>query len=295
MAYYIGLPPRVLPELYAPLPFSWTKPGVGLMSCALVTLPASLSVDQALPLPSRRSQKARGGSNHKTRLSFLGLAVLLFFAVGAFGQTAFGTQAVGTTSSQPVTVTATTAGTVAVVEVLTMGNPNLDYTAGSGTCASASLAINQQCTQTVNFTPAFPGRRLGAVVLLDSGNNVLGTTYLQGTGSGGLAVLVPGNEVLYAGNGAFDLVDDGQLATAAELSLPSSVALDGAGNLYIADSAHDRVRKVDATTHIISTVAGNGDSGVPTDGTPAVNAALNLPSGVADRRRRQSLHCRYEE
>jgi hypothetical protein len=107
-----------------------------------------------------------------------------------------------------------------------MGDPNLDYTDGSGTCASANLALNAQCTETVNFKPAFPGKRLGAVVLLDCNNNVLGATYLQGTGKGGLAVLIPGNEVLYAGNGAFDLVDDGQPATEAELNLPSSVALD---------------------------------------------------------------------
>jgi len=245
------------------------------------------ALDNAFPSPSQKGlgtpidipKEPKSGVIVR---KILNLAVLLFTATGAFGQTNFGTQAVGTTSApQTVTVTAQIAGRVAAVQVLTMGNPNLDYTADAGTCATAILAENQQCTQTVNFTPAYPGRRLGAVVLVDSGNNVLGASYLQGTGSGGLAVLVPGNEVLYAGNGAFDLVDDGQPAVAAELSLPSSVALDGAGNLYIADSAHDRIRRVDATTHIISTVAGNGDSGVAINGTLAVNAALNMPSGVA--------------
>lgn len=211
----------------------------------------------------------------------MNLVVVFLSAVGAFGQTNFGTQAVGSASSQTVTVTATAAGSVATVHVLTMGSPNLDFAAGTGTCASANLAINQQCTLTVSFTPRFPGQRLGAVVLLDSSNNVLGTSYMQGTGLGGLAVLIPGNEVLYAGNGAFDLVDDGQPATQAQLNLPSGVALDGAGNLYIADSAHDRIRKVDAKTQIISTVAGNGDSGVPVDGSAALQSALNMPSGVA--------------
>lgn len=233
---------------------------------------------------SQTSQKCsnspdESGTGFGRRL--MNLVVVFLSAVGAFGQTNFGSQAVGIASSQTVTVTATGAGSVATVQVLTLGSPNLDYAAGTGTCAGANLAINQQCTLTVSFTPAFPGPRFGAVVLLDGSNNVLGTAYLQGTGSGGLAVLIPGNEVLYAGNGAFDLVDDGQPAVQAQLNLPSSVALDGAGNLYIADSAHDRIRKVDATTHIISTVAGNGNTGVPADGTPALQASLNMPSGVA--------------
>jgi uncharacterized protein YjiK len=258
------------------------------MGPAIVNSSASDSsaIDTNSPSP-RQKGHGTATTNRKQRSggvsrSILSLAIFFLTATVAFGQTTFGPIAVGNTSPpQSVTVTAQTAGTVAAVQVLTKGKPNLDYTAGAGTCASATLAANQQCTQTVNFSPAFPGDRPGALVLLDSSNNVLGTTYLSGTGWGGLPVLLPGNEVLYAGNGAFDLVDDGQLATLAELSLPSSVALDGAGNLYIADSAHDRIRKVDATTHIISTVAGNGDSGYLGDGALAIHAALNAPSGVA--------------
>ncbi len=210
------------------------------------------------------------------------LAALLIPGAAAFAQSTFGTLAVGSSATQTVTVAAKHAGAVSAVQVLTMGTAGLDYQAAvGGTCASANLAVSQQCTQPVTFTPAAPGQRLGAVVLLDSSSNVIGTTYLLGTGSGGLAVLIPANEITYAGSGAWDLVNDGQLATSGDLNQPSSVALDGAGNVYIADSAHNRIRKVDVKTQIISTFVGNGNTGFPPDGTPANNAALSSPSGVA--------------
>ena len=73
---------------------------------------------------------------------------------------------------------------------------------------------------------------------------------------------------------------DGGPAMAAQLNLPAGVALDGAGNLYIADLRNDRIRKVDAAG-VISTVAGSGTEGFGGDGGPAVAAQLNTPAGVA--------------
>jgi hypothetical protein len=152
------------------------------------------------------------------------------------------------------------------------------------------------CTESVTFKPTAPGVREGAVVLLDSANNVLGTTYLSGTGVGGLGVLVPGNVLPVAGNGDFENVVDGILATKSELFLPSGVTLDGAGNLYIADTLHNRIRMVCASTTsviiagtscpipgtgIIMTIAGNGAAGYGGDGGPASAATLSSPSSVA--------------
>jgi hypothetical protein len=64
-----------------------------------------------------------------------------------------------------------------------------------------------------------------------------------------------------AGSGIQGFFGDGGLATAAQLRLPEGVGVDGAGNLFIADSANDRIRRVDAVTNIITTVAGNGTYG----------------------------------
>jgi sugar lactone lactonase YvrE len=73
---------------------------------------------------------------------------------------------------------------------------------------------------------------------------------------------------------------DGGPATNASLSLPTGVALDSTGNLYIADRNHARIRKVD-TNGIISTVAGNGAATYAGDGGPATNTSLCGPTGVA--------------
>ena len=74
---------------------------------------------------------------------------------------------------------------------------------------------------------------------------------------------------------------DGTAATSALLNSPASVALDSAGNLYIADYYNHAIRKVTLATKIISTVAGNGTRGYSGDGSVATSAQLFLPWGVA--------------
>jgi large repetitive protein len=211
------------------------------------------------------------------------LVAILFALTSAQGQTLFGPQNVGSTSvAQTAIVTAQVAGQVSSIQVLTLGVSNLDFAAASSrsTCASANLSLNQTCTESVTFTPTTPGMRNGAVLLLDSGGNVLGSAYLAGTGLGGLGVFQPGTMKTVAGNGQFEGVLDGGLATSANLDLPSGVTVDGAGNLYIADSAHNRIRKVTAATGIISTIAGNGNPSYVGDNGPADLATLNTPSGI---------------
>ena len=73
---------------------------------------------------------------------------------------------------------------------------------------------------------------------------------------------------------------DGGAATAARLNLHYGVALDRAGNLYIADTNNRRIRKVDSSGNI-STVAGTGTAGFSGDGGAATDARLNNPQGVA--------------
>ena len=82
-----------------------------------------------------------------------------------------------------------------------------------------------------------------------------------------------------AGNGTFGFSGDNGAATAAQLSNPVGVAVDSAGNLYIADTANNRIRKV--SNGVITTVAGNGFAGFSGDNGNATTAQLNLPSGLA--------------
>ncbi len=83
-----------------------------------------------------------------------------------------------------------------------------------------------------------------------------------------------------AGTGSQGSAGDGGPATSAMLSQPSGIALDGNGNLYIADSANNLIRKVDSSGRITK-FAGGGSAGFGGDGGPAIQAFLNGPMDVA--------------
>jgi streptogramin lyase len=84
-----------------------------------------------------------------------------------------------------------------------------------------------------------------------------------------------------AGNGEKAYSGDGGPATAAALNEPYGVVVDRAGNLYIADRLNRRVRRVDAASGVITTVAGTGDAAYSGDGGPAHRAGLVEPNGLA--------------
>ena len=89
-----------------------------------------------------------------------------------------------------------------------------------------------------------------------------------------------GNITTVAGSGVFGTFGDGSLATSAAV-VPADIAIDSAGNLFIADDLAHRVRKVDMAG-IITTVAGSGVSGgFSGDGGPATSATMQMPRGVA--------------
>ncbi|MCX6623113.1 MAG: hypothetical protein NTY38_19005, partial [Acidobacteria bacterium] len=81
--------------------------------------------------------------------------------------------------------------------------------------------------------------------------------------------------------GSFGFAGDGGLATKASLSYPKTIALDAAGNLYIADCINNRIRIVTAADGKIWTIAGNGSFGWKGDGGLATSARLRFPNGVA--------------
>jgi hypothetical protein len=100
------------------------------------------------------------------------------------------------------------------------------------------------------------------------------------------AFATPGQSITtIAGNGTAGSTGDGGPAVNAELKTPTGVAADLTGNLYIADTSNNKVRKVVNPTTIkvdtISTFAGTGSSGFSGDGGPATSAKLSSPSGLA--------------
>ena len=85
----------------------------------------------------------------------------------------------------------------------------------------------------------------------------------------------------YAGTGVAGYSGDGGSPTNAQLSLPAGVAVDRAGDVFIADTGNDRIREVNYATGLINTVAGNGTAGYSGDGGSPTAAQLRSPGGVA--------------
>jgi O-antigen biosynthesis protein len=114
-----------------------------------------------------------------------------------------------------------------------------------------------------------------------------GTIYIADTSNNRVRVIDPKTGFIetLAGDGKAegegDEIGDGGPATSAHLNTPTDVAVAPNGDLYIADFYHYRVRKVDARTHVISTIAGDGTFGEYGDGGSATQTSLAGPKGVA--------------
>ena len=195
---------------------------------------------------------------------------------------AFPPTPVGTTSAaQNIYVTIPATETITSISIPQSQGGMQEYTIGSitGCTVGASNPAGTVCTISITFTPETPGQRWVPLQVVASGGNF--NVGLTGIGLGPLVALTPGIITTAAGNGTAGYAGDGGLATAAELNSPVGAVFDSAGNLYIGDNANSRVRKVNAVTGTITTVAGNGTAGYSGDGGAATSAELNGPEVVA--------------
>ncbi len=139
------------------------------------------------------------------------------------------------------------------------GNGILGYSGDNGSAITASLNRISGVALDVS----------GNIYIADSGNNRIRKV-----------TVATGIITTIAGNGIASFSGDNSVATSASLSSPSGVALDAAGNIYIADSNNNRIRKVNAATGIITTIAGIGGNYYNGDGFAATSSAINSPKGV---------------
>jgi hypothetical protein len=169
----------------------------------------------------------------------------------------------GSGTTLTATVTIATAATLGAIDVLTTGQPNLDYVfVAGGTCATGTVyAANATCTVNYNLTPKAPGQRLGAVQLVDStGAVVMGTTLLTGTGTGAAAVFPGNTSTATLGSG---------------FSQPRVAAVDAAGNIYVADNGNSLVKEIPSGCTSASCVSARG-SGFSSPTGAAVDGAGNI-------------------
>jgi sugar lactone lactonase YvrE len=201
-----------------------------------------------------------------------------------------GSSKVGSAAT-PVTITynVTGSGTIGLVAVLTGGAPKLDFTLDPSSTCKGAVTQGNTCTVVVDFTPKYAGQRLGAVQIFDADKNFLVTTNIYGTGTGpqitfqpgtqstlvsgftkifGVAVDASGNVYftsapndfpglykILAVNGSIpsnptaDLLVNG---FAEGFSEPVGVAVDGAGNVYVADAGNNAIYEILALDGVIT-------------------------------------------
>ena len=111
--------------------------------------------------------------------------------------------------------------------------------------------------------------------------DVAGNLYIADSGNQRVRRVSPAGVITtVAGTGVGGFSGDGGQATSAQLNAPTAVAVDAAGNVYVADAFNHRVRRV-SPDGVITTVAGSGQKGFSGDGGQATSARLNTPFGVA--------------
>jgi sugar lactone lactonase YvrE len=129
-------------------------------------------------------------------------------------------------------------GTLGTPKVLTLGAPDLDFALASGGTCVGTVTTGMACTVNVKFAPRFAGSRQGAVQLTDSGGNVLTTTLIYGNGVGSQIAFLP--DVLTS------IQVNGPGGTPSSGPISGGLAIDGAGDLFFADSRNNRIVELPA-------------------------------------------------
>ena len=160
----------------------------------------------------------------------------------------FGSVNIGQTVTQTIPFNLNATGTSIAPVALTAGSPNLDYKLVSTTCPATVDSLPLLCTVTVSFTPQYAGQRPGAVYLANSSGAISSTALLNGIGIGPQIAFVPG----------------AQSTLSSAFSRPVGIAVDGAGDVFVADQ----------TQGIIYELPAGGGSPIPA-------ITIDSPMGVA--------------
>lgn len=218
------------------------------------------------------------GNNRLRRVAANGIVTTIAGNGACCGGVSSGVSALGPNVS-PDSVAVDTAGDIFITDFFgavrkVSANGIITTVAGiglSGLSGDGGPATNAQIA---NSPGGVAVDTSGNIYFADTGNNLVRKVSTSGTIS------------TVAGTGTAGSSGDGGQATAAQLSQPNGVAVDAAGNLYIADAGNNRIRKVtfaaDTPGGIIITVAGSAAGGAfAGDGGPATSAQLQNPEGVA--------------
>jgi len=211
-------------------------------------------------------------TNHRIRKVTTAGIISTFAGNGTAGYTGDGGQATAAEINNPIGISLDILGNVYIADgtnncIRKINTAGIILTvAGTGT-AGFSGDGGQATAAELNTPHGVSFDAEGNMYIMDQGNQ-----RIRLVNSSGIISTI-------AGNGTAGYSGDGGQATLAEINYASWICFDMTGNLYIADSNNERIRKIN-TTGIISTVAGNGTQGYSGDGGQATAAEMSNPAGI---------------
>ena len=175
----------------------------------------------------------------------------------------------------PVTFNVPANTTVGAIRVVTQGATGLDFNAGTGSTCTGT--VSGACNVNVAFTPLAAGLRLGAVQLYDSNGNLVQSTPIYGVGQEPEIAFGPGTQMVVNTTASYPL------------NRPQGVAVDAAGDIFIADPVGQRVVKVAANGTVSTVGVGLSDPlGLAVDGAGNLyiadnnlNQVVEVPAGCS--------------
>jgi sugar lactone lactonase YvrE len=237
---------------------------------------ATLDSPQGLALDSSNNLYIADTHNHRIRKLNLTTGTLTTIAgTGTPGFSGDGSAATASQLNLPTALALDTTGTLYLADTTNHRIRKISTTgiittvAGSGT-QSFSGDTGPAVAATIDSPTG---------LALDTANNL----YLADTHNHRIRRIdaTTGIITTIAGTGTLGFSGDTTTAIAASLALPHGLTIDANGNLYLADTANHRIRRIDATTGIITTIAGDGTQSISGDGGPAINASLDSPRNTA--------------
>ena len=195
--------------------------------------------------------------NHRIRRVDASGAITTVAGTGERGDWGYGVPAIAARLKGPTGVAVDNTGNLYIAD---RDNHRIRRVDGSGIITTIAWELRYPEGVAVDYT--------GNLYIADTWNHRIRRVDASGT----ITTVAGTGEEGYRGNGG--------AAVEAKLKVPTGVAVDSSGNLYIADSGNGRVRRVD-TSGIITSFAGTGEWGHGGDGGPAVEAQLARPTGVA--------------
>ena len=238
------------------------------------------------------------GNNNRIRVINSSGIISTFAGNGTLGFSGDGGPATAAELDGPIGFGIDSSGNVLIADMLnyrirkvTTGAPTVAAISGSATVSTGGTITLTDATSGGSWASSntsiatvsggvVGGVAAGTATISYSVSNSCGTTLVTKF----ITVTSPSSScniiTTIAGNGTAGFAGDGGAATAAELTTPFDVVVDGSGNVYFTDHGNHRLRKI-TPAGIISTVAGNGTAGYSGDGGPATAAEINNPYGVA--------------